>query len=70
MASPRTPLVVRVLVAALPTAFAAAALSVGPLAPSPALKSGFQKVGEQLTQDWLKKAGAEGQGIVDAYKKM
>ena len=31
-------------------------------APSPALKSGFQKVGEQLTQDWLKKAGAEGQG--------
>ena len=39
-------------------------------APSPALKSGFQKVGEQLTQDWLKKAGAEGQGIVDAYKKM
>ena len=39
-------------------------------APSPALKSGFQKVGEQLTADWLKKAGAEGQGIVDAYKKM
>ena len=38
--------------------------------PSPALKTGFQKVGEQLTQDWLKKAGAEGQGIVDAYKKM
>src|SRR5262245_15305002 len=39
-------------------------------APSPALKSGFQKVGEQLTADWLKKAGAEGQSIVDAYKKM
>src|SRR5688500_13663328 len=39
-------------------------------APSPALKSGFQKVGEQLTQDWLKKAGAEGQGIVESYKKM
>jgi TRAP-type C4-dicarboxylate transport system substrate-binding protein len=39
-------------------------------APSPALKSGFQKVGEQLTQDWLKKAGADGQAIVDAYKKM
>jgi TRAP-type C4-dicarboxylate transport system substrate-binding protein len=39
-------------------------------APSPALKTGFQKVGEQLTADWLKKAGAEGQGIVDAYKKM
>ena len=40
------------------------------LPPSPALKSGFQKVGEQLTQDWLKKAGADGAAIVDAYKKM
>ena len=39
-------------------------------APSAALKTGFQKVGEQLTQDWLKKAGADGQAIVDAYKKM
>ena len=38
-------------------------------APSPELKSGFQKVGEQLTQDWLKKAGPEGQAIVDAYRK-
>jgi TRAP-type C4-dicarboxylate transport system substrate-binding protein len=39
-------------------------------APSPALKTGFQKVGEQLTADWLKKAGADGQAIVEAYKKM
>ena len=39
-------------------------------APSPALKSGFEKVGEQITQDWLKKAGADGQGIVESYKKM
>jgi len=39
-------------------------------APSPALASGFKKAGEQLTADWLKKAGAEGQAIVDAYKKM
>jgi TRAP-type C4-dicarboxylate transport system substrate-binding protein len=38
--------------------------------PSPALKAGFQKIGEQLTADWLKKAGADGQAIVDAYKKM
>ena len=38
--------------------------------PSPALKAGFQKIGEQLTTDWLKKAGAEGQAIVDTYKKM
>src|SRR6187455_3368111 len=39
-------------------------------APSPALASGFKKVGEQLTADWLKKAGGDGQAIVDAYKKM
>ncbi len=37
---------------------------------SPELKAGFQKAGETLTADWLKKAGAEGQAIVDAYKKM
>jgi TRAP-type C4-dicarboxylate transport system substrate-binding protein len=37
--------------------------------PSAELKSGLQKVGEQLTQDWLKKAGADGQAIIDAYKK-
>jgi TRAP-type C4-dicarboxylate transport system substrate-binding protein len=39
-------------------------------APSPALKDGFKKIGDQLADDWLKKAGAEGQTMVDAYKKM
>lgn len=39
-------------------------------APSPELTAGFKKAGETLTSDWLKKAGAEGQAIVDAYKKM
>ena len=39
-------------------------------APSPALAAGFKKAGETLTEDWLKKAGAEGKAIVDAYKKM
>lgn len=39
-------------------------------APSPALAAGFKKAGEALTADWLKKAGADGQAIVDAYKKM
>jgi TRAP-type C4-dicarboxylate transport system substrate-binding protein len=39
------------------------------LQPSDALQSGFKKVGEQLTADWLKKAGAEGQAVVAAYKK-
>ncbi|CAM5222679.1 C4-dicarboxylate ABC transporter substrate-binding protein [Bosea thiooxidans] len=39
-------------------------------APSPELAAGFKKAGETLTADWLKKAGAEGQAIIDAYKKM
>jgi hypothetical protein len=38
--------------------------------PSEALATGFKKVGEQLTQDWLKKVGADGQAIVETYKKM
>ena len=38
--------------------------------PSTALKDGFKKIGDQLTEDWLKKAGAEGKTLVDAYKKM
>ena len=37
--------------------------------PSPALTAGFKKVGDQLTADWLKKAGADGQAVIDAYKK-
>lgn len=37
--------------------------------PGPELKEGLQKVGEQLTQDWLKKAGSDGQAIIDSYKK-
>lgn len=40
------------------------------LPPSAELAAGFKKVGDQLTADWLKKAGADGQAIVDAYKKM
>ena len=39
-------------------------------APSTELAAGFKKAGDTLTADWLKKAGAEGQAIVDAYKKM
>jgi TRAP-type C4-dicarboxylate transport system substrate-binding protein len=38
--------------------------------PSPALASGFRKIGDMLTEDWLKKAGADGKAVVDAYKKM
>ncbi|PSC06816.1 C4-dicarboxylate ABC transporter substrate-binding protein [Alsobacter soli] len=39
-------------------------------APSPALAEGFKKIGEQLTSDWVKKAGENGQAVIDAYKKM
>jgi TRAP-type C4-dicarboxylate transport system substrate-binding protein len=39
------------------------------LPPPPALKSGLEKVGEQLTADWTKKAGADGEAVIAAYKK-
>jgi TRAP-type C4-dicarboxylate transport system substrate-binding protein len=42
-------------------------MKVGP--PSAELKAGFKKIGEQLTADWLKKAGAEGEAVLAAYKK-
>ncbi len=38
--------------------------------PSPQLAADLKKAGETLLGDWLKKAGAEGQKLVDAYKKM
>jgi TRAP-type C4-dicarboxylate transport system substrate-binding protein len=40
------------------------------LPPSAELMAGFKKIGEQLTTDWLAKAGADGKAIVEAYKKM
>jgi len=39
------------------------------LPPSDTLKAGLKKVGEQLTADWLKKAGADGEAVLAAYKK-
>lgn len=39
------------------------------LPPSPALKAGLEKIGEQLTADWSKKAGADGEAVIAAYKK-
>lgn len=38
--------------------------------PGDQLKAGLQKVGDQLTEDWIKKAGPDGQAIIDQYKKM
>lgn len=40
------------------------------LKPTPALVGGLKKIGEELTTDWLKRAGADGNSIVAAYKKM
>jgi len=37
--------------------------------PSAQLKSDFRKVGETMTEEWMKAAGADGKAIVDAYKK-
>jgi hypothetical protein len=34
------------------------------------LKTGLQQVGERLTAEWLTKAGADGQAVIDAYKKL
>jgi len=39
------------------------------LPPPPALKSGLEKIGQQLTADWSKKAGADGEAVIAAYKK-
>ena len=39
------------------------------LPPPPGLKAGLEKVGEQLTADWTKKAGADGEAVIAAYKK-
>jgi TRAP-type C4-dicarboxylate transport system substrate-binding protein len=38
-------------------------------APSAQLKSDFRKIGATMTDEWLKSAGADGQAIVDAYRK-
>jgi TRAP-type C4-dicarboxylate transport system substrate-binding protein len=37
--------------------------------PSAQLKADFQKIGAQMTEEWLKTAGADGKAIVDAFKK-
>ncbi|MBC7956317.1 MAG: TRAP transporter substrate-binding protein [Cytophagales bacterium] len=39
------------------------------VAPSAQLKADMKKVGDTMLQEWLQKAGPEGQAIVDAYRK-
>jgi TRAP-type C4-dicarboxylate transport system substrate-binding protein len=38
--------------------------------PSADLAAGLKKIGDQMIADWIKKAGADGQKLVDDYKKM
>jgi TRAP-type C4-dicarboxylate transport system substrate-binding protein len=38
--------------------------------PTPQLTADLKKVGDTMLQDWQKKAGPDGQAVVDAYKKM
>jgi len=40
------------------------------IAPSPQLSADMKKIGEVMVGDWVKKAGPDGQAIVDAYRKM
>jgi TRAP-type C4-dicarboxylate transport system substrate-binding protein len=37
--------------------------------PSASVKAALQKIGDEMTADWLKSAGADGQTIIDAYRK-
>jgi TRAP-type C4-dicarboxylate transport system substrate-binding protein len=36
--------------------------------PDAAMRSAFEKVGNQILEEWLKKAGADGQAIIKAYR--
>jgi TRAP-type C4-dicarboxylate transport system substrate-binding protein len=38
-------------------------------APSQQLMTDFRKIGQTMTEEWLKNAGADGKAIVDAYRK-
>ena len=39
------------------------------LPPSPQLKADLRKVGETMLKEWTDKAGAEGQQVIDAFRK-
>jgi hypothetical protein len=36
--------------------------------PSDALMQGLDKVGETMLNEWLKRAGPDGQKVIDAYR--
>jgi TRAP-type C4-dicarboxylate transport system substrate-binding protein len=45
-----------------------AANGIKVLSPSRTLKAGLEAVGDRLTEEWLDKAGADGQAVVAAYR--
>ncbi len=38
--------------------------------PSDQLRTDFIKIGDQMTQEWLDRAGDNGKSVIEAYKKM
>ena len=38
--------------------------------PSPGFAGELKKIGDTMTSEWTKQAGADGQAVIDAYKKM
>ena len=40
------------------------------LEPGAQLKADFQEIGEQMTQEWLERAGESGKELIDQYKQM
>jgi hypothetical protein len=34
------------------------------------LSGDLKKIGDTMVNDWIKKAGPDGQAVVDAYRKM
>jgi hypothetical protein len=39
------------------------------LKPSEKMQNDLRQIGNVMLADWLKKAGAEGQAVIDAYRK-
>ncbi len=38
--------------------------------PPEGLKNGLLKIGDQLTTDWTKKAGPDGEAVIASYRRM
>lgn len=37
--------------------------------PSPRLRADFEKIGQTMVDEWIKQTGADGQAVIDAFKK-